>query len=91
MCALPVLFRLDRRAVAENFEEVVPRPENNTRCGLPDDEVSGTAHCRPFPGHEFDLKELKRIALFHYVTKSWEDFQAKIERGKDHKLRAYGY
>lgn len=91
-------YREDRPAVAEDFEPIAPRLPDQPRCDLPDDEVTGAAACRFSPGAENErFNELKRIALFHYVTKSWEDFEVKMVRGdgnsgaKDKKKPAQYY
>jgi hypothetical protein len=61
---------------------IEPREPEKPRCDLPDDDVSGKVTCRYSPGAEnLRLKNLKRIGLFHYITKSWQDFEVKMVRG----------
>jgi hypothetical protein len=74
--------RDDRLAVAEDFEPVPVRQVDGIRCDLPDDDVTGAAKCRYSPGAEYkNLKDPQKIALFHYITKSWQDFEVKMVRG----------
>jgi hypothetical protein len=68
-------------AVTENFQPIAPYEADGVRCDLPDDEVTGAAQCRYSPGAEYIGEQPKQIALFHYVTKSWEDFEVKMVRG----------
>lgn len=68
--------------MGEDFEPVEPKNQNTPRCNLPDDDMTGAAACHYRPGSEHNkLKEVKRIALFHYITKSWHDFEKKMVRG----------
>ena len=39
------------------------------------------AECRPVPGSEGEVPVATRVALFHYVTRSEEDFRRKQARG----------
>jgi hypothetical protein len=40
--------------------------------------------CHPVPGFLRVTAEAQRIALFHYATRSWEDFLLRMERGGGH-------
>jgi hypothetical protein len=69
--------------VGENFDPIEfdkPAPQD---CSEQGDGVFDPfqRECLPTPGHLRNAAELKRIALFHYATRSWEDFLLKMERG----------
>jgi hypothetical protein len=66
--------------VAENYEPIPPE-DDSPRCDMPDDGLTGVTQCLDRPGAKISLKHLKRIALFHYATKSWQDFETKMVRG----------
>ena len=60
--------RNDENAVVENFDRVEhvygDECEQNDKC-----KKDCRKDCKPMPGYSYPTKELKRIALFHYVTR----------------------
>lgn len=86
------MFRGSATSVTEDKQAVPPKrgdacdkpiKEKFCNCHIPDDDVSGGTQCLPVPaskGAEAN-PELKRLALFHYATKSREDFELKMKRG----------
>lgn len=77
-------YRRGRKAVAEDFSPIAPPPGAPEQCDPPLEEaLPGIPSCMQRPGMRSNLKDqrLKRVALFHYATKSREDFNFK--RGRD--------
>ena len=64
-------------------KECVKAVHKKCYCHIPDDDVSGGTQCLPVPGSIVDAgkPEPKRLALFHYATKSRQDFDVKMKRG----------
>ena len=49
------------------------------------------AHCYKSAEPLYRNGTVERVALFHYATKSEEDFKNKMQRGSGMSLRAKGY
>lgn len=74
-----IFYKNDSHAVAENFQRVEHVwGEKCRESGCVEDCKED---CRALPGYTVPLNEVKRVALFHYVTRSWEDFEMKMTRG----------
>jgi hypothetical protein len=74
--------RNDAHAVGENFKPIPHLKEAIKEC--PEEghnESAFDVECHNIPGPTRRTKKVQRIALFHYVTRSWEDFEAKMARG----------
>jgi hypothetical protein len=77
-----VQFRDDAPAVGEDLDPIPfagPAPQECSEDS--NNEAGFQKDCHPQPGPIRKATELKRVALFHYVTKSWEDYQKKMVRG----------
>lgn len=65
------LYRDQANAVVENFDKVehVYGDECEQTPGCEAVQSPCRADCNPMPGFKYQFQELKRIALFHYVTR----------------------
>lgn len=80
-----IYYKNQSNAVVENFDKVEhvygAECEQTPGCETADHERPCRTDCNPMPGFKYPAQDVERIALFHYVTRSWEDYERKMDRG----------